>query len=646
MSGALLWNNFIAYCLQVGLLIGAAGWLPAALRMRSPKARLLFWHALLAACLSIPLVQPWRSEAITATVQVSTGATVLVAPAAARRGWHISPGEIALAILMAGCLARLGLLATGFWRLRRYRRNSIPLEPAPAWAVEADLRLSSEIASPVTFGLRKPVVLLPANFPEFDRGLQDAILCHEILHVRRRDWLAMLAEELVRTGLWFHPAIWWLLGEIQLAREQTVDRAVIDMTKAREQYVDALLTVAGAALQLDLAPAPLFLRKRHLKLRVVSILKETRMSTTRTVSTLAAGLAILAGACWFVTAAFPLWAAPQAVTDAAGVSVDAQGAHFMHRAPVTYPRDAQMAGTEGTVLAQVKVDADGNVSDATILSGPEQLRKPVLQSVLSWHFTKDAAGSTRQIGVTFHLPEPQAPGTLNAQRDAAIAATEVHASAPSGGVLNGKRSSPPSVVPGVLGSTPSDGSDLVTIHAIQLEGLGVPDDEFLAKLPPLHVNDRVSRAALSDFVKAVREVDEHLSFAVMSSPEGPNSITLRISAPNAVGPRITADVAKSAPAFPGAINVGGRVQNNKLISTTQPVYPDLAKGARISGTVELAALIGPDGHIQQLSVISGHPLLRQAALDAVKEWVYAPTLLNGNPVSVSTTIDVIFTLSQ
>ena len=647
MSGALLWNNFIAYCLQVGLLIGAAGWLPSVLRMRSPKARLLFWHALLAACLSIPLVQPWRSEAITATVQVSTGATVLVAPSATRRSWHISPGEIALAILMAGCMARLGLLATGFWRLRRYRRNSIPLEPAPAWAVEADLRLSSEIASPVTFGLWKPVVLLPANFPEFDRGLQDAILCHEILHVRRRDWLAMLAEELVRAGLWFHPAIWWLLGEIQLAREQTVDSAVIEMTKAREQYVDALLTVAGAALQLDLAPAPLFLRKRHLKLRVVSILKEKRMSKTRTVSTLAAGLAILAGACWFVTSAFPLWAAPQAVTDAAGVSVDAQGAHFMHRAPVLYPRDAQMAGTEGTVLAQVKVDADGNVSDATILNGPDQLRKPVLQSVLSWHFTKDAAGSTRQIGVTFHLPAPEAPGALNAARDAAI--TQVIASAPSGGVLNGKRSSMPSVVPG---SPSSDGSELVTIQAIQLEGLGVSDDEFLAKLPPLHVNDRVTFQTLSAFRQAVRQLDEHLMTSIGSASASPNSVIVRIAAPYAEGQRITpssftpADGAKTMPATPGVIPVGGRVQNNKLVSSPQPVYPELAKSARISGTVELAALIGPDGHIQQLSVVSGHPLLRQAAIDAVKTWVYQPTLLNEQPVSVSTTIDVVFTLSQ
>ena len=79
MSNALLWNNFIAYCLQIGLLTGATGWIPAALRMRSPKARLFFWHALLAVCLLIPLIEPWRSETVTATVQISSGATVLVA---------------------------------------------------------------------------------------------------------------------------------------------------------------------------------------------------------------------------------------------------------------------------------------------------------------------------------------------------------------------------------------------------------------------------------------------------------------------------------------------------------------------------------------------------------------------------------------
>ena len=88
------------------------------------------------------------------------------------------------------------------------------------------------------------------------------------------------------------------------------------------------------------------------------------------------------------------------------------------------------------------------------------------------------------------------------------------------------------------------------------------------------------------------------------------------------------------------------MQNAKLIRQPQPIYPQIAKSARISGTVELSAIIGEDGKIQSLQVVSGHPLLRQAALDAVKQWVYQPTLLNEQPVKVSTTIDVIFTLSQ
>jgi len=100
------------------------------------------------------------------------------------------------------------------------------------------------------------------------------------------------------------------------------------------------------------------------------------------------------------------------------------------------------------------------------------------------------------------------------------------------------------------------------------------------------------------------------------------------------------------PPRPAIIPVGGRVQNAKLIRQPQPIYPQIAKSARISGTVELSAIIGEDGHIQSLNVVSGHPLLRQAALDAVKQWVYQPTLLNEQPVKVSTTIDVIFSLSQ
>jgi protein TonB len=96
----------------------------------------------------------------------------------------------------------------------------------------------------------------------------------------------------------------------------------------------------------------------------------------------------------------------------------------------------------------------------------------------------------------------------------------------------------------------------------------------------------------------------------------------------------------------GPIRVGGNVQAARILNRVQPVYPPLARQTRISGTVRLHAIISKDGTIQQLEVMSGHPLLQQSALDAVRQWRYQPTLLNGEPVEVDTTIDVIFSLNQ
>jgi protein TonB len=105
---------------------------------------------------------------------------------------------------------------------------------------------------------------------------------------------------------------------------------------------------------------------------------------------------------------------------------------------------------------------------------------------------------------------------------------------------------------------------------------------------------------------------------------------------------------KEAPkaATPQRIRVGGNVQQANLIRKVQPVYPPLAKQARIQGTVRFTAIIGKDGTIQNLQLVTGHPLLVEAARQAVSQWQYKPTLLNGEPVEVVTQIDVNFTLSQ
>jgi periplasmic protein TonB len=90
--------------------------------------------------------------------------------------------------------------------------------------------------------------------------------------------------------------------------------------------------------------------------------------------------------------------------------------------------------------------------------------------------------------------------------------------------------------------------------------------------------------------------------------------------------------------------VGGNVQAAKIIARPNPIYPALARQARIQGKVVLHAIIDKQGRVSQLEVVSGHPLLVKAALDAVQNWRYQPTVLNGEPVEVDTTIDVNFVL--
>jgi TonB family protein len=97
---------------------------------------------------------------------------------------------------------------------------------------------------------------------------------------------------------------------------------------------------------------------------------------------------------------------------------------------------------------------------------------------------------------------------------------------------------------------------------------------------------------------------------------------------------------------PKRIRVSGNVQEFNLIRKANPIYPALAKQARIQGTVQFTAIIGKDGHIQNLELLSGHPLLVESAVQAVKLWEYKPTLLNGEPVEVVTQVFVNYTLAQ
>lgn len=93
------------------------------------------------------------------------------------------------------------------------------------------------------------------------------------------------------------------------------------------------------------------------------------------------------------------------------------------------------------------------------------------------------------------------------------------------------------------------------------------------------------------------------------------------------------------------VRVSQGVSQGLLTHKVEPTYPPLAKQAHIQGTVVLHAVIGKDGHVQGLQVVSGHPMLSAAAINAVKQWQYKPYMLNGQPVEIDTNITVNFTLA-
>jgi protein TonB len=131
--------------------------------------------------------------------------------------------------------------------------------------------------------------------------------------------------------------------------------------------------------------------------------------------------------------------------------------------------------------------------------------------------------------------------------------------------------------------------------------------------------------------------------------DGPSDFlrSLLTAATHAPAPPVKVEPRPDPPKPPAApIVVSKGVQEAMILVKTIPVYPAIAMKARIEGVVHLTALISREGTVTQLKVISGHPILIPAAIDAVRQWRYRPTLLSGVPTEVVTQVDVRFTLTR
>jgi beta-lactamase regulating signal transducer with metallopeptidase domain len=328
MSTPLWFVNLLSWSIQVALLAAVAALLPRLFRIRQPGILLAYWRVVLLISFALPLLQPWNHPRILKAMLVERDfvPVTLASPSAhAVSHWYVPSAELVAKMLglviLVGFAVRLIIFGLGLWKLGQLRRTSL-LVPVAADSfalleqmgaqiqARAEFRLSADVESPVTFGFAAPVILLPERFLSLEPRFQNAIACHELLHVRRRDWAHHLAEEVVRAAFWFHPAITWLISRVRLAREQLVDLEVVRLTQTRKTYLEALLEFTGGRARIAAMPAPLFLAERQLVERVALMVKEVRMSRARLIASFVVITGCLALALMLGVWTFPLRGAP------------------------------------------------------------------------------------------------------------------------------------------------------------------------------------------------------------------------------------------------------------------------------------------------------------------------------------------------
>jgi TonB family protein len=570
-------TNIGAYSTQVMLLVGLATAVGGLLRLDVASVRYGYWRTVLAICLLLPLLQgrqlPATAEAAqSATVDVRVSMTEAVgAQAAPSIDWR----AVVFPILAAGAVGRLLWLALNLVRLYRLRRagtaaaaSSVHSELCDLIGVRPEILYVDRLRQPVTFGLLRPVILLPSALSERSEDIQRAVISHELFHVKRRDWGWLVAEEIVCAVLWFNPAVWWLVSRVHLARELVVDELAVLATGRRRAYVAALMAFAD---ETSLAPVAAFGGRAQLFDRIVLLSKESGMTARRLLFTLAVSTAALAAGTWQAVKAFPLIARePQAVRQTAPGPLEQQAKPVTPENPIPrrtnfeapfYPAEAASVGARGRVTLMITLDALGRIAEA------------------------------RRVGLTVDSTNPR----VSVRFDNTTPVDEMRF---------------------LVNRSPEQSETLRTI-AKAFEESAFRAVQGWRYEPPAMAP--MSFAVLLTFSDKSDEQSAAQGSIVDTAPYGRGVSTQ------------------------GAVRVGGNIKAPTKIKDVQPVYPPIAQSARVSGMVILEARVGADGSVEDARVLRSIPLLDKAAIDAVMQWRYTPTLLNGNPVPVVMTVTVSFT---
>jgi TonB family protein len=455
---------------------------------------------------------------------------------------------------------------------------------------------SSTVAVPVVVGWLRPVVLLPASALS---GLApahiEALLAHELAHVRRHDYLINLLQTAVETLLFYHPGVWWLSRRVRIEREHCCDDLAVSVCD-RFVYVSALTDLATktthARLALAATDGSLLGRVRRLLATDADDRPGAGWLSVVVLAVTAAALtpALLAlGGDQRPSAVATPAAAPKATT--AGPSPQPTLAVPAAAAPTALPRQQPAATPEPQRRRDV-----GTLREELAAVGArlEQLRNERME-----------------------VETRRAREESAARREAAMAR---------------------------LNSLRRELADVTRRHEIGLISAGAVED---------------ARAQVAAAERDLRLIDVQSEMTLMAMGIDAKRVQMEQMYERlqqeyaAAAARSEAETARAeqispSPAPPGVHTVGGDIQEPRLLKRVEPVYPPLAKAANMQGPVYIQAIIGRDGQVRDATVVGGVPFppLREAALTAVRQWVYAPTVRNGDAVEVQLSIQISFRLND
>ena len=464
------------------------------------------------------------------------------------------------------------------------------------------LLLSSDFPEPAVYGIRRPKLVLPKGVVEaFTDQELEAVLLHEVAHVRRRDNLVNLFQSWLGCVFWFHPVIWLINRQLLVEREGACDEEVLLHTPNCQEYLSSLLKVFRSSLGEKLAGASL-ITGSNLKRRI-----DHMRSHVPRKSSVAWHRLIISG---FVLA----WLVSLIATVPANQRVVAQQRLESFQAAIA----SRSADLPPTALKGVAQGVRGGV-----VGGIENGVAGGVAGGVKAESSKGTRPNTKQSSVpTFGLAMNQAPPTAGQQAGSARL---------FGAVSDASQARVPNATLVVSAKG---------IKEITLSG-AAGEYEFRA-LPLGRYSIEVRMAGFRSFQQALElQANEPRKLdVVLEVGEVAETVNVVAKAPPAAPPDT-----RSGP--PQRIRVGGNVQATKLVHRVNPVYPERAQAQGIQGTVLLEAIILKDGSLGALRVLNklADPELVDAAIEAVKNWRYEPTLLNGLPIEVVTTITVNFRLS-